>query len=226
MRLAVRYSFVFTVAALAALFASTSAWSTEYRAGTGTFVKTFGTRSQDDVKSLATPKMVYFYDADPFRNNFAEKLDAKDFLGNEDVQAVVKKFTKIKVAYDGAAPKGWPQDLRVHAKSGAAILLMSSDNQKLIWFDRDTPHDTLNAEGFTSAVHAIEDYDKSHKPEKDKDKDKDKVAAKKDDVPAGNDALKIKGLPVANDDNNNTKKPAPAPTPDPPKKPTSGPKDE
>ncbi len=203
------------------LLAQVRVSATEYRGGSAASVKTWSARNYDDVKALASPKVIYFYDLDIYRNNFAEKMEGKDWLGNEDVQAALKKFSRFKVRYDGLEARGWPKELREHSKNGASVLLMSSDNLMLVWFDRQTAADLMTPERFMAAAKQIEEYDKSHKVEKEKDapkekdKDKDKVAAKGDD-------LKIKGIAQPGEDKPKDDKKA---TPIATKRP-SGPADE
>lgn len=207
---------------IAALFGSIAS-ATEFRGGTSEYLKTFGTRTNDDTKAMQNLKIIYFYDDGPRANNFAEKLEGKEFFANEDVQAAIKKITKLKVKYDGTGPaKGWSQLMRDRSKNAAAILLMSSDNVYQIWFDQHSPRETLTTEGFLAGVKSVEDYDRAHKPDAEKDKDKDKVASKKEE-PAANDALKFKGIPVSNDDKPKTPAPPPA-APTTPK--SKGPADE
>ena len=207
------------------LLAHASVSATEYRGGSAPSVKPWSARNYDDVKTLGVPKIIYFYDQDIFRNNFAEKMEGKDWLGNEDVQAAFKKFQRFKVRYDGLEARGWPKELRERSKNGASILLMSADNQTLLWFDRQTPPDNMSPERLIAGAKSIEEYDKTHKyvkedAPKDKDakdpKDNNKVAAKPDD-------LKIKGLPSAPGDDKpkDDKKVAPVATKRP-----SGPADE
>jgi hypothetical protein len=209
-------------AALLVLGSHGFAGATEYRAGSGPSVKSWSARNYDDTKSLGVPKLIYFYDPDIFRNNFGEKMEGKDYLGNEDVQAAMKKFSRFRVKYDGTEARGWPKEWRERSKNGAAILLMSADNLMLVWLDRQTPPDNMSAERFISAFKAVEDYDKTHKPDKEKDKDKVAVKNDKPDAPVDG-ALKIKGLPAApgEDKPKEDKKPAPVT----PRK-NSGPADE
>jgi len=164
------------------VLAPDSVSATEYRGGSNASVKTWSARNYDDVLALASPKVIYFYDLDIYRNNFAEKMEGKDWLGNEDVQASLKKFSRFKVRYDGLEARGWPKEFREHSKNGASILLMSSDNKTLIWFDRQTPADLMSPERLISAAKSVEEYDKTHKVEKEKDAPKDKDKEKDKDM--------------------------------------------
>ena len=210
------------MAALVLFFGGYSqAAANEYRAASGASVKGWSARNFDDTKAITTPKIVYFFDPDIFHNNFAEKMEGKDFLSNEDVQAALKKFSRFRVKYDGTEARGWPKEWRDRSKNGAAILLMSSDNLMVVWLDRQTPADNMSADRFISAFKAVEDYDKSHKP--DKDKDKDKIAAKSDKPDGPDNSLKVKGLPPAPGEDKPKDEKKPAPTT--PRKP-AGPQDE
>jgi len=133
-----------------------------YKAGDGESVKKWKTESADDAKKAAKPICLYIYDPSDKKNVRAKLMEGPSFLGDSGVKSKLKSFECIKLAVTDDS-KGWPASLLESAKSGAAVVLISSDFKNTQSFDNSTAKEGITVPALTATLDAVLKYEEQKK---------------------------------------------------------------
>jgi len=101
--------------------------------------------ARDFASATAVPAAICVLIKDPKlkTNQEAEQLTGKDLLGNDEVRAKLRGFTRLKVKSDGSDGKGWPAAWLSQARGGAVLVLFSSNQAKVTIIDKTHSKETL-----------------------------------------------------------------------------------
>lgn len=138
--------------------------SNEYDGGSGDSVKSIKPEDAEKSKDGKNPVFLYIYDADSDDNVFAKHLES--LLANKEIDQMAREFKKVKIKADGSDSRGWPEEWRLRAKKGAALLLITSDKSQVIVVDKQIGRESVTAETLTSSMRNILRYEAKAKTKK------------------------------------------------------------
>src|SRR5258708_18947776 len=126
--------------------------------GDGDSVKKWKSESADDAKKDGRPICLYIYDPSNKTNARAKLLEGPSGLESADVKEKLKQFASLKVVTPGGA-KGWPEAWMENAKTGASLIIITSDFKQSTAFDRDMPKDNIRPDTIVAAMDGALKYE-------------------------------------------------------------------
>jgi hypothetical protein len=193
---------------VALLAAAPLASAGDYKAGDADIVKKLPGRDFESVKNSNMPLIVYFYDADVRRNDYAKFMETK-ILSSAEFKDKLKPFLFIKIKHDGTDYKGWPPDWLVRAKNASALMVASSDMSQVVFYDKNMPKEAITPPNILAQMHSVLTYEEKKKGQG------GPAAAKADEKgampPVAENKITVPGLNVDKDKDKDKKEPAKAP---------------
>ncbi|MFH0938079.1 MAG: hypothetical protein V1899_02185 [Planctomycetota bacterium] len=127
-----------------------------------TITKDWVAKDGDKAQSGGRPICMFAYNNEKSIGAAAIFLESTDFLGNDEVQKVLKNFTCIKVdpsQKSDKLPKKWPNDILSRAKTyRLSVLLLSNDFATQFYFKKGANDGNLyeaTAKNFLAAANRI-----------------------------------------------------------------------
>jgi len=152
--------------ALLSMLLAMSPWvmgaSGDYKAGDAEVVKKLPGRDFESVKNSNMPLLVYFYDTEVRRNDYAKFLETK-VLSNAEMKDKLKPFLFLKIKHDGTDYKGWPAEWLARSKNGAALMLSSSDMTQMVFYDKNMPKEAITPQNIMAQMHSVLAYEEKRK---------------------------------------------------------------
>lgn len=141
-----------------------------FQAGKTDGVKTAKNEDFIKVKDSDRPICVYIFDSDAVDNTRASLLEGSSGIASAEVRQRLGQFKFIKIKADGTDAKGWPAEWMQKSKNSAALILMSSDLQRVVMFDRDIPKEGISPQSIVAGADSILKYEELRKAEPAKQK--------------------------------------------------------
>jgi hypothetical protein len=126
----------------------------DYKAGDAEVVKKLPGRDFESAKNANMPFVVYFYDADVRRNDYAKFLETK-VLSNAELKDKLKSFLFLKIKHDGTDFKGWPPDWLAKAKNAGAIMVANSDLTQVTFYDKNMPKEAITPQNLVAQMSSV-----------------------------------------------------------------------
>jgi hypothetical protein len=147
---------------IALLAAASLASGADYKAGEAEVVKKLPGRDFESVKNSNMPLIVYFYDADIRRNDYAKFMESK-VLSSAEFKDKTKPFLFIKIKHDGTDYKGWPAEWLARAKNASALMVASSDMSQVVFYDKNMPKEAITPPNILAQMHSVLTYEEKKK---------------------------------------------------------------